>query len=221
MFLRWKRSNQSRVLLGDGADARTDRGTSRATTSSIAGAGTTSRGPMTQRSLFPFAIPAALTGHKRKDTQHSIEEPSLGSERGFYRVSGRQITSVLTSGGDGFGEDDPGPEQVAGRNTMSGGSFNRDSRGYYNGLSNRSPAPIMSSSFATAIPGSQPRDSVTPIPRQGPARTPVISQSPFADPEPDSPTLTATSPRLRQPDAVGRSLVSQDGSHTSRFVEDI
>lgn len=156
-----------------------------------------------------FAVPAALAGlvgRKRTTDQPAAAEPE---ERGFYRVSGRKLPSgsVLQGGGDGYGDEMPG-------NTLSGSSFYRDSQGFYGGSgSGQGPG-----SPTLAPPG--PLDSSRPISgipimRPSPARTPV-TEHPFAfGPSPQSPTLSPTR------DLAGRSLVSQDGSHTSRFTEEV
>jgi len=163
--------------------------------------------PMTQRSL-PFAIPAAfaaLAGSKRSSHAPSQTASSTaGSERGFYRVSGRKIASVLETGGDGYG--DP-PQHELHERSMSGASFYRDSRGFYGGTGEPS-SPLAGPSTG--------RDSGIPIMRPSPARTPVTAQGPFEQPA----TPPASTPP-RRPDAVGRSHPSYDGSHGSRFTEGV
>jgi hypothetical protein len=49
--------------------------------------------------------------------------------------------------------------------------------------------------------------------RPSPARTPVTEQGPFAFPSQD--------PLPPRPDVLGRSHSSQDGSHASRFTEEV
>ncbi|TAQ84559.1 hypothetical protein B7494_g7109 [Chlorociboria aeruginascens] len=164
-----------------------------------------SRG-MTERRSILFAVPAAfatLAGHKRSSqrTDRTVSS-TAGSERGFYRVSGRKLPSVLRSGGDGYGGGvDPDTA------TLSGTSFYRDSQGFYGGPG--SPPLVR--------PGTRERDSGIPVMRPSPARTPVTEQGPFTEPSAEPPPLVPP----RRPDALGRSHPSQDGSHTSRFTEEV
>ncbi|OAX78375.1 hypothetical protein ACJ72_07319 [Emergomyces africanus] len=69
-------------------------------------------GAMTERSVSTTAggsaLGAAALFSKWRNSQQStrtLEPPQPSSERGFQKVSGRKITSVLESGGDGY--DDP------------------------------------------------------------------------------------------------------------------
>jgi len=89
-------------------------------------------GGMIERRSMAYGVPAVLasmTGYKRSsqktDTNRTISS-TAGSERGFYRVSGRKLPSVLQSGGDGYGGG-------IDTNTLSGSSFYRDSQGFYGG----------------------------------------------------------------------------------------
>ena len=156
-------------------------------------------GGMSERRSLAYVVPAAfasLTGYKRAShrTDRTVSS-TAGSERGFYRVSGRKLPSVLQSGGDGYGG---GIDEETKGNTLSGSSFYRDSQGFYGG-----PGP------------STQRESGIPIMRPSPARTPVTESGPFSS---SPPTLTPPAPR---PDLVGRSHPSQDGSHASRFTEEV
>lgn len=207
VLIRWKKRHGTMISLGSG-----DPGPGEATTRALPSSGPSGppgpSGGMTERRSLAFAVPAALanlTGYKRSsqrtETDRTISS-TAESERGFYRVSGRKLPSVLQSGGDGYG----GGIGVD-ANTLSGSSFYRDSQGFYGGPG--------SPSFA---PGAQPqqRDSAggIPIMRPSPARTPVTEHGPFsAVPPPLTPP--------RRPDVLGRSHPSQDGSHTSRFTEEV
>jgi hypothetical protein len=200
-FLRWKKRHQSMLLLGDG-----DAGTAAETTRD--GPSSQPPGGMIERRSLALGVPAVLasmTGYKRSsqktETDRTISS-TAGSERGFYRVSGRKLPSVLQSGGDGYGGG-------IGTNTMSGSSFYRDSQGFYGGAgSPTSPShPPGAMSFN--------RDSGVPVMRPSPARTPVTEQSPFSEfPAP-------LDPPPRRPDDLGRSHPSQDGSQRSRFTEEV
>lgn len=170
-------------------------------------------GGMTQRRSIAFAVPAALaslTGYANKRSSKNTERTlssTAGSERGFYRVSGRKLPSVLQSGGDGYGGG------IAETNTMSGSSFYRDSTGFYGGTGTPN-----SPSGAYAGPSIE-RDSGVPVMRPSPARTPVTEHGPFGGFPMPPPTLTP--PRRPGPDVLGRSHPSQDGSHASKFTEEV
>ncbi|KAH6715472.1 hypothetical protein BKA61DRAFT_632160 [Leptodontidium sp. MPI-SDFR-AT-0119] len=201
MFLiRWKRRNSSMLALGSG-EGDGAAGTSRSVPPSQPPGG------MAERSSFGgFAVPAALatlTGYKRS-SQRTADRTTIsstaGSERGFYRVSGRKLPSVLQSGGDGYGGG------IMESNTLSGSSFYRDSQGFYGGSGGPSSPPLGLS---------MTRDSGVPIMREGPARTPVTEQGPFANPP------ASLTPPPRRPDVVGRSHPSLDGSQRSRFTEEV
>lgn len=204
VLIRWKKRHGTMISLGSG-----DPGPGEDTTPALPPSGPSGpSGSMTERRSLAFAVPAALanlTGYKRSsqrtETDRTISS-TAGSGRGFYRVSGRKLPSVLQSGGDGYG----GGIGVD-ANTLSGSSFYRDSQGFYGGPG--------SPSFA---PGAQPlqRDSAggIPIMRPSPARTPVTEHGPFSTvPSPLTPP--------RRPDVLGRSHPSQDGSHASRFTEEV
>jgi hypothetical protein len=164
-------------------------------------------GGISQRRSLAFAVPAALaslTGYNKRASQKTVGPASstAGSERGFYRVSGRKLPSVLQTGGDGYGGG-------VVDNTLSGSSFYRDSTGLYGGPGSPPPAssPVMPE-----------RDSGVPVMRPSPARTPVTEHGPFGRAtSPPPPPLTPPS----RPDVLGRSHPSQDGSHASRFTEEV
>ncbi len=165
-------------------------------------------GGMTERRSLAYGVPAALAtlaGYKRSsqktETDRTISS-TADSERGFYRVSGRKLPSVLHTGGDGYGGG-------IDRNTLSGSSFYRDSQGFYGG-----PGSPSSPSHPPAGTSIQ-RDSGVPVMRPSPARTPVTEQSPF------SVFSAPPNPPPRRPDVLGRSHPSQDGSHASRFTEEV
>lgn len=159
-------------------------------------------GGMTERRSLAQAVPAALaslTGYKRfsQKTERTISS-TAGSEKGFYRVSGRKLPSVFQSGGDGYG----GGLYDINTQTLSGTSFYQDSQGFYGGPGSPPFSPIQ-------------RDSGIPVMRPSPARTPVTEQGPFSSSTPP-PLVPPT-----RPDLLGRSHPSQDGSHPSRFTEEV
>lgn len=200
---RWRKRNRNMVSLGsigggpsDGADAI------------HGGPPSQPSGGMAERRSFIHAVPAALaslSGYKRSSQQTETNRTvstTAGSERGFYRVSGRKLPSVLQSGGDGYGDE---IDEVR-SNTLSGTSFYRDSRGFYGGTG----------SLSNPLAGtSTQRESGIPVMRPSPARTPVTEHGPFGTIPPP------LSPPARRPDLLGRSHPSQDGSRGSKFTEQV
>lgn len=159
-----------------------------------------------------WAIPAALaslTGYKQA-SQATIEGPET-SEKGFYRVSGRKLTSVLQSGGDGYGEPSSLDNRVS---TISGTSsfYRPDSIAMF---SDPKSSPLQLGSPM------RPESGIM-IMRSGPARTPVQEQVPVFD---DTGPLTPPASSAER-DPLGRSLLNQSGSAASagspsRFTEEI
>ncbi|KAJ6784456.1 hypothetical protein PWT90_09550 [Aphanocladium album] len=140
---------------------------------------------------------AALTSKRQSKgatagSSDTLEVPP-GGERGFYRVSGRKLPSVLYSGGDGYS--DP-RESTFSQFSQSSDPFSRGDQPFALGSPMR---PI----------------SGVPIMRSGPARTPVTESNPFADPAPSPPT-----PRYESPPRRPGSSGSPRGSG-SRFQESI
>ncbi|KAL2019998.1 hypothetical protein VTK56DRAFT_8998 [Thermocarpiscus australiensis] len=196
-FLKWRKQHGKGImLLGDGDSPSRGKGPA------PSGGG----GGMVQRASA-FAIPAALaklTGGKRAISTPPTEPPT--QEKGFYRVSGRKLISVLESGGDGFSD----PHDSVG----SGASFYRDTQMFIDG-SGRPPLQL----------GSPMRpESGVPVFRDGPQRTPVHEQGPPAG-SPGNRSSSFPTTTLPVPDALGRSFASRDGSRASRgsgsrFTED-
>jgi len=159
---------------------------------------------MSQRARF--AMPAGLANlssykpdRASRQTVATVSS-TAGSERGFVRVSGKKIRSVLESGGDGYG-DPPDPNM-----NVDGASFYQDSRGFYGGPG------------SPASPAGR-RGSGIPNFRPSPARTPVIEQGAFIEDN-----IDLDQPPPSRPDGGGRSRsVSNTGSHASvsRFTEDV
>lgn len=200
-IVKWRKNRNGALLslgngrdgAGDGADAVTG------------GPPSQPPGGMVERRSFVYAVPAALaslTGYKRSSRQTDRTVSSTaGSERGFYRVSGRKLPSVLQTGGDGYGGGIPDDH------TLSGSSFYRDSRGFYGGPGTPTFPPLETHRESGQIG--------TPVMRPSPARTPVTEQGPF------SAALPPLDPLPPRPDVLGRSHPSQDGSHASRFTEEV
>lgn len=206
MLLRWKKRRDALKLRASDTGGR-----------GLLTAGSASGAPqgmsdMAERRSIPFAVPAALanlTGYKR--FSHRQVGPADG-ERGFQKLAGRKLPSVLQHGGDGFSEPSFARDSI-----MSDQSAYRDSIGMFGG-------PSMP---RVAVGSPMRPESGVPIFHAGPARTPVTEQghfSPVQSPErSDSPTLV---PPPHQRDAFGRSLTSRDGSthsqgSASRFSEHI
>lgn len=215
LALRWKKRNGGRITLGDDV-ARGARALPNADgPEGDSGAGAGAGAGMTQRSL-PFGASAlASLAAKRTSTQAPAAPPAESSERGFYRVSGRKLPSVLQAGGDGFTDPTANPFGNQNRvSTMSDESVAyRDSQAFFS-----QPGPEAGAGRLALGSPMRPVSGV-PIMRSGPAKTPVTESNPFADPLPD----------LQKPpslDPIGRSLGSQDGSRGSRgsgsrFTEEI
>lgn len=195
-LLKWKKGQQNGLLLlGDSDSAKRAGGFGLP-------AGPKPRdgndGGMPERSV-PFAVPSALaslTG-QRKGIEAGPGEAGL-EEKGFYRVSGKKLVSVLQSGGDGYS--DPHAS------VMSGTSDYRTSEMFFGG-------PLQRLQLGSPM---RPESGVM-IMRSGPNRTPVQEQNPFSD---EARPLT---PPTINPN--GRSLTSlrasgSQGSNT-RFAEDM
>lgn len=197
--IKWKRHHDKGVQLlidGGGPDDRTLSLFSRGGPGGARGSG-----------AIPAAL-ASLTGYKRA-SQASIEGPET-SERGFYRVSGRKLTSVLQSGGDGYGE--PSRSDVR-DSTVSATSFYRpDSIAM---LSDPKNSPLQLGSPM------RPESGIM-IMRSGPARTPTQEQGPIFD---NIGPLTPPASAVER-DPLGRSLLNPSGSvysagSPSRFTEEV
>lgn len=143
LFRYWKRK-QGYEHHGGGRLASSDGPSTMVTT--ITGPGAHSR----PKSII-YAVPAALaslTGYKGRSPPP--DDPPA-DEKGFYRVSGRKLPSVLTSGGDGYGDE-----------TSSKASFYRDSTGRTAIAMRESGVPMM-----------RPSPARTPVTERGPLELPA------------------------------------------------
>ncbi|KAH8177398.1 hypothetical protein LIA77_02480 [Sarocladium implicatum] len=195
LALRYKKRRQAHTEL-DGDDGAVPRAITAGPVGGGSGPGATE---MSQRSSMPAAVAAAfanLTGKRRLEP-----ETAPDGERGFYRVSGRKLQPVLQTGGDGY--TDPHDSMASGYSD------------YYRGSQAFERGDGPSNHLALGTP-MRPASGVM-IMRDGPGRTPITEQNPFADPDPPSP------PPSRGPGTLGRSLASHDGSGASgsRFREGI
>ncbi|KAH6623050.1 hypothetical protein F5144DRAFT_350903 [Chaetomium tenue] len=189
-MLKWRRQRgQGIMLLGD-----EDRGrgfSSPGPTSPSSGMGMAER-------TGAFAIPSALA---KLSGKRAIDAPAAGpatQEKGFYRVSGKKLVSVLESGGDGYTD----PHDSIG----SGSSYYRDSQAF-----SESSNPFQLGSPMRPVSG-------VPIYRDGAQRTPLHEHGPL--PPGHRPSVFPTT--LLPPDAAGRSFAPRDGlrGSASRFMED-
>lgn len=160
----------------------------------------------------------------------------MPAERGFQKLGGRKLPSVL-AGGDPYGGNygafeketmgqpsssvrDSFPE--AGARNLSGSSFYRDSQGFHGDMAGGLGSPTLPPS-RTGSPVTRDfagREDKTfgeglAVMRPGPARTPVQQNASVT-------SLNRTpTPRVASPDAVGRSLSIHDASRGSRFTESV
>lgn len=127
------------------------------------------------------ALTAAFTGLAPKRSSASVNSSETG-ERGFYRVSGRKLPSVLQVGGDGYSD----PRS----------SFMSGTSDYYRGSQAFDPFGGPGTRLQLGAP--MRPDSGVPIVRSSPARPVVAEENPFADP-PTSPPGDALAPPLTRP----------------------
>ncbi|KAK0626709.1 hypothetical protein B0T14DRAFT_114114 [Immersiella caudata] len=198
LVLKWRKGHRGGLmLLGDGDSNIGGKGLSPSPGYKPGG------GSMAERSI-PFAVPSALaslTGNRRA-LEDAPRQSTVLEEKGFHRVSGKKLISVLQSGGDGYS--DPHAS------VMSGTSDYRNSDAFLGG---------------TALPRLQLGSPMRPesgvmVMRSGPNRTPVQAQGPFSDPFADPPSPGPLTPPIQ---INGRSLTSRDDSASrgsaSRFAE--
>ena len=166
----------------------------------MAGAGSAALGgAMTQRSstrsTFPIAAAGIFGRLRPSSSQTATTSDTAPSERGFQKISGRKLPSVLQSGGDGYGDVPtvtagasatplakpiaPGHGPFAGlapglrppspQRSLSGSSFYRDSHGFYGGV-----VPADFSTSEPTDPSSSPTSSSPTFPM------PLSSGAPLA-----------------------------------------
>lgn len=211
LLLRWRKKKAGQLRLEDaaGAGAAATRGGLAAGGEDNDNRGGGAAGEMAEKSpSSPSStgggVLAAMATLNRSRSSPSGSQKS--TERGFYRVSGKKLPSVMHHGGDGYSD----PRR---HSTISGASSgNTDSHGLE-----------VDPGAAPKLALGQPMRPVSGVPviRSSPARTPVEVEdgNPFSNPFDDPPPgLTA--------DGVGRSLGAQDMSRGSRgssskFMEDL
>lgn len=204
LLLRYKRKRDAQALIN--ADQSSASGSRALPGTDGSGGGS----DMSERNAGSAAVLGALASLTGKRSQQAsagaAAPPPPTGERGFYRVSGRKLPSVLTSGGDGY--TDPRESTMSDQSNYSDGS--------------QSSEPIARSTpYALGTP-MRPISGI-PIMRSGPARTPVQQNNPFADPSPSpfaDPPKTPPSPPRSSP---ARSLGQRESPRMSgsRFQEGI
>lgn len=205
-------------------------------------------GAMTQRSSLrstaPIAAAAGLLGRLRPASSQTATTSSTGpSEKGFQKISGRKLPSVLHSGGDGYGDTPvrgpntgprpqpkaitPGQGPFAGlapglrppspQRSLSGSSFYRDSHGFYGGV-----VPVEGSSDNRTDPSSSPTSSSPTFPAPPSAGAPLISAGhPPGRSSPGIPNIRpgpARQPVIQQGGVVPMRTPSRPGTSQQRPV---
>ncbi|RHZ57557.1 hypothetical protein CDV55_102871 [Aspergillus turcosus] len=186
-----------------------------------------SRDPLFTASYFaPAFMKRWRQSNQTVRSDDSIFTSTTTSERGFQKISGRKIPSVLQSGGDGYG-----------------GGFDQGSPTASEPSMSLPPgSPVQPRSVISQPPPSMPygmpldvsytREADEPgsvvVFRPSPARTPVASSTnvsvvnvPAASRAIPQPGLTLSPTRPQRPDGLGRSHPSFDGSRGSRFTESL
>ncbi|KAJ9397375.1 hypothetical protein DTO282F9_5683 [Paecilomyces variotii] len=191
---------------------------------------------MSQRSsVTPLAAAAASAGffnRWRNSTQTVSTQDTTPSERGFQKISGRKIPSVLRTGGDGYGsggEEEIVPGAVASSTDLSPRPghlataptiVETTAEGDEHFIPFDRFEPPLSASTTRASDVDR-MDGV--FMRPSPARSPVASTVNLPESGQSIPTrqVTRASSIPRRPDLIGRSHPSWDGSRGSRFTESI
>ncbi|KAM0249866.1 hypothetical protein ACHAQJ_008875 [Trichoderma viride] len=196
--LRWKR-RQGNAALAAGQPTSESHGLP-PTTGAPGGApgggdGSSSGGSAMAERYSAAALTAAFTGLAAKRSSASDNSTETG-ERGFYRVAGRKLPSVLQVGGDGYSD----PRS----------SFMSGTSDYYRG--SQAFDPFGGSGARLQLGAPMRPDSGVPIVRSGPARAVVAEANPFADPPKTPPADAAVPPMMRLRESLKRG---------SRFQESI
>ncbi|KAH6611207.1 hypothetical protein Trco_001227 [Trichoderma cornu-damae] len=140
------------------------------------------------------ALASAFAGLAAKRSSASANSTETG-ERGFYRVSGKKLPSVLQVGGDGYSD----PRS----------SFMSGTSDYYRGSQAFDPFEGAGARLQLGAP-MRPHSGV-PIVRSGPARAVVAEPNPFADPPKTPPANAPSPPMMRLRESPGRGSRFQEG----------
>ncbi|PWY92355.1 hypothetical protein BO70DRAFT_357471 [Aspergillus heteromorphus CBS 117.55] len=159
-----------------------------------------SNDPLFTASYFaPAFMKRWRQSHMTTRTEDSVS--SEPSERGFQKIAGRKIPSVLHSGGDGYGGGfEPGSPTTS--ETFSAGSPAEETAGR---MMVFRPSPARTASANASLHSEH----------MGPRPVSQVPQIHVSEAGPLSPTMP------KRPDALGRSHPSFDGSRGSRFTESI
>lgn len=199
-------------------------------------------GDMAQRSsMIPFALTGRLFAKESGASRvsQSSEAPTVPSETGFYKVSGRKLPPVLGGPRPGYGstrsaggssfypDEDGGSGTIASTPSVAGPSR-------YSSMTAASASPTTSAApvgFIAPVPvpvsATHPHtasSSMAPPPpriQEEAAESDIESAHKLPRPPPFPRQLSAISVGSVGKDGVGRSLPSHDGSRASRFTEDI
>jgi len=205
-YIKWRKQHgKGLLLLGDGDSTARGKGPFYGTTLPfINGGGSSGNAEKdetgVQQRTSVWAIPTALaklTGRRAIEAPPAEPEPQ---EKGFYRVSGKKLISVLESGGDGYSD----PHESVG----SASSLYRESRATF--LGDEPQAPLKLGSPMRPVSG-------IPVFRSGPQR--VAVQESTALPPGHRPSAYPTALAV-VPEAQRASIsVTRDGFRVSRFQE--
>ncbi|KAE8556789.1 hypothetical protein EYB25_001493 [Talaromyces marneffei] len=204
LLLRWKRKQAQTTAGATEGSSRDIQG----------GSGPRSAEMMSQRSSnTPLAAAAVLGRWASSSSRRSgwQEDPFLApGERGFQKVSGRKIPSVLHTGGDGYG-DEIEEEHISELRTPPLEATSPVSPVSAIGGGSHRHAPMRDDFIAAGV------GAGAFVLRPSPARTPTASSVDLTAPSQSS--QYGTSPM--RPDSLGRTLSRYDGSRSSRFTEGI
>ncbi|KAL2266497.1 hypothetical protein VTJ83DRAFT_5849 [Remersonia thermophila] len=190
-LLKWRRQRSQGIMLLTDAESTVRRRPS-----------TAESGDLARRRSGTFSVHAALAKLNSWRTSIAPAPEAASQEKGFYRVSGKKLISVLESGGDGYSD----PIDSDARSMRS--AAYRDSQMTIFGP-NQPPLQLGSPM--------RPQSGVL-IFREGPQRTAVQEQPPLSAQRHS--TFPTTIP-VPVPDSIGHTWVPRDGSRGSgsRFTE--
>jgi hypothetical protein len=193
------------------------------------------------------AVTASLKRMRPGSSQTTATAETGISERGFQRVAGRKIETVLKTGGDGYGGNYGAFEKEVGMSKETGvasssnpeaqplasTSFFRNNSDYDLHHGSGTSTPIVGQAYsatdsrdfgdASLDYNRVPSPDAIAVIRPSPARSPVTTSAgpTYLAPQKLAPTMPSDIPPRFIPDGVGRSLISQDGSRGSRFTESV
>lgn len=185
-------------------------------------------------SITPFALAGSFFARHSRTSRvsESSEAPTVLSETGFYKVSGRKLPPVLGGPRPGYGSTRSAggsssyPDEDGGGTLASTPSVAGPSR--YSSIASASPtisnAPMSSTAAPVLVSATHPHmgsSMAPPPPRIQEEESDTESTHKLPRPPLFPRQLSAISVGSVGKDGVGRSLPSHDGSRASRFTEDI